>query len=180
MGAGRGRVVADTFTQAERSEIMRRVKGRDTTPELTLRRLLWAVGVRGYRLNRKDLPGRPDLVISRERIAIFVDGCFWHGCPRCYRRPSSNRSYWDLKVDRNMRRDRSRRAKLKRLGWKVIRLWEHQVVKQPERCVSKILKAIRGSSVKKSSYEIAVEISRVAESRAKFDRRRKRPLLRGN
>src|SRR3989304_3415944 len=117
---------------------MRRVKGRDTTPELILRRLLRAAGGKGYRLNRKDLPGRPDLVISRDRIAVFVDGCFWHGCPRCYRRPSSNRSYWDAKVKRNMRRDRVQREQLRRLGWKVIRLWEHEVAKQPERCGIKV------------------------------------------
>lgn len=167
--------MTDTFTSAERSEIMRRVKARDTTPELILRRLLWSAGVRGYRLNRNDLPGRPDIVISRARVAVFVDGCFWHGCPRCYRRPSSNRSYWDAKVERNMRRDRSQRSALRRLGWRVIRLWEHEVAKQPERCVTKILKAILGRSSVQSMYKPSVELLRVAESRAKFNRSKKRP-----
>jgi len=164
--------MADAFSKAERSEIMRRVKSRDTTPELTLRRLLWSAGVRGYRLNREDLPGRPDLVISRVRIAIFVDGCFWHGCPRCYRRPSSNRSYWDLKVKRNMRRDRVQREQLRRLGWKVIRLWEHEVAKQPERCAIKVLKAIRGSTLELPLHETFVELLRVAESGPKFMKRK--------
>lgn len=166
--------MTDTFTNTERSEIMRRVKGQDTTPELILRKLLWAAGVRGYRLNREDLPGRPDIVIPRVQVAVFVDGCFWHGCPRCYRRPSSNRSYWDAKVERNMRRDRSQRSALRRLGWSVIRLWEHEVAKQPERCTLKILNQIQARSLGQPVYEIAVDLPRVAESQAKFLRKRSR------
>jgi DNA mismatch endonuclease (patch repair protein) len=169
--------MTDTFTKSERSEIMRRVKGCDTKPELILRRLLRSAGVTGYKLNRKDLPGRPDLVISRDRIAVFVDGCFWHGCPRCYRRPSSNRIYWDAKVERNMRRDRRQRGALRRLGWRVIRIWEHEVVKQPDRCVTKILSRLRGRSIAQPTYHIPLELTRVAESKIKFTRSR-RPLRR--
>ena len=104
---------------------MRRVKGRDTTPELTVRRLLTALGVR-YRLHRKDLPGKPDIVMAGRRLAIFVHGCFWHGhdCARGARVPKANRDYWLGKVGRNRQRDGVSRAALEAAGWRVETIWE--------------------------------------------------------
>lgn len=104
---------------------MRRIKGRDTGPEKTVRRLLTALGAR-YRLHRKDLPGRPDIVMSGRRLAIFVHGCFWHGhdCARGARVPRQNRDYWLGKVGRNRERDIASQAGLKAAGWRVEVIWE--------------------------------------------------------
>jgi len=104
---------------------MRRVKGRDTGPELQVRRLIWALGGR-YRLNRKDLPGKPDIVLAGRRLAIFVHGCFWHGhdCARGARVPKANRDYWVAKVGRNRTRDGASRSALEAAGWRVEVVWE--------------------------------------------------------
>ena len=104
---------------------MRRVKGRDTTPELKVRRLLTGLGAR-YRLHRKDLPGKPDIVLAGRRLAIFVHGCFWHGhdCARGARVPKANRDYWLAKVGRNRERDGASRAALETAGWRVETIWE--------------------------------------------------------
>ena len=108
-----------------RSRIMRAVKGQNTTPELVVRRLVFALGYR-YRLHRKDLPGKPDLVFPGLRKIIFVHGCFWHGhtCSRGARIPQNNRQYWVQKIERNVIRDRKNRAALKKLGWDVHIIWE--------------------------------------------------------
>jgi len=104
---------------------MRRVKGRDTSPELKVRRALWAQGAR-YRLNRRDLPGSPDIVLAGRRLAIFVHGCFWHGhdCARGARVPKANRDYWQAKVARNRARDARAAEALAAAGWRVETLWE--------------------------------------------------------
>ena len=104
---------------------MRRVKGRDTAPELAVRRILRAAGV-GYRLGGAGLPGRPDLVMKGRRVAIFVHGCFWHGhdCARGSRKPKANAAYWTAKIDRNRARDASSLAALTAAGWRVVTIWE--------------------------------------------------------
>ena len=115
----------DVFDSAKRSAVMRRVKGRDTGPELRVRRLLTAMGAR-YRLNRKDLPGSPDIVMPGRRLAIFIHGCFWHGhdCARGARVPKANRDYWVGKVARNRARDQAAGAALAAAGWRVETVWE--------------------------------------------------------
>jgi DNA mismatch endonuclease (patch repair protein) len=117
--------MTDVYSAEKRSAVMRRVKGRDTTPELTVRRLLTALGVR-YRLHRNDLPGKPDIVMAGRRLAIFVHGCFWHGhdCARGARVPKANRDYWLGKVGRNRQRDGVSRAALEAAGWRVETIWE--------------------------------------------------------
>jgi DNA mismatch endonuclease (patch repair protein) len=104
---------------------MRRVKGRDTTPEMTVRRALTRLGAR-YRLHRKDLPGKPDIVLPGRRLALFVHGCFWHGhdCARGARVPKQNRDYWVAKVGRNVARDAKSREALEEQGWRVETIWE--------------------------------------------------------
>ena len=104
---------------------MRRVKGRDTGPELAVRKLIWSLGGR-YRLNRADLPGKPDIVMPGRRLVIFVHGCFWHGhdCARGARVPKANRDYWTAKVARNRARDTAARAALELAGWRVEVVWE--------------------------------------------------------
>ena len=117
--------MTDVFTPEQRSAVMRRVKGRSTTPELKVRKLLWSLGAR-YRLHRRDLPGAPDIVLAGRRLAIFVHGCFWHGhdCARGARVPKQNRDYWVAKVARNRARDLTSREALQALGWRVETLWE--------------------------------------------------------
>jgi DNA mismatch endonuclease (patch repair protein) len=117
--------MTDVFTAEKRSAVMARVKARDTKPELAVRRMLWRLGAR-YRLDRKDLPGRPDIVMPGRKLAVFVHGCFWHGhtCARGARVPKANRDYWTGKIGRNRARDIDTRAKLEALGWRVEVVWE--------------------------------------------------------
>lgn len=117
--------MTDVYSAEKRSAVMRRVKGRNTTPELKVRRSLTALGVR-YRLHRKDLPGKPDIVMVGRRLVIFVHGCFWHGhdCARGARVPKANRDYWLGKVGRNRERDGVSRAALEAAGWRVETIWE--------------------------------------------------------
>jgi len=117
--------VTDVFSKDERSAVMRRVKGRDTTPEMKVRRALTKLGAR-YRLHRKDLPGNPDIVMPGRRLALFVHGCFWHGhdCARGARVPKQNRDYWVAKVDRNRARDARHLDDLTAKGWRLETIWE--------------------------------------------------------
>jgi DNA mismatch endonuclease, patch repair protein len=122
----------DKVSRETRSKIMAKVRSRDNrSTERKLRSSLAGSGISGYKLNVKDLPGVPDFVFPEVKLAIFVDGCFWHGCPHCYRRPHSSRKYWDEKVKRNMKRDRKNKALLREMGWISIRIWEHSLVSLP-------------------------------------------------
>ena len=117
--------MTDVFTPEKRSAVMRRVKGRDTSPELTVRRLLRELRL-GYRLHRRDLPGAPDIAMAGRKLAIFVHGCFWHGhdCPRGARAPKANAAYWAAKIDRNRARDAAAQTALEADGWRVVTVWE--------------------------------------------------------
>lgn len=117
--------MTDVYDAAKRSAVMRRVKGRNTTPEMKVRKALTRLGAR-YRLHRKDLPGNPDIVMPGRRLAIFVHGCFWHGhdCARGARVPKQNREYWVTKVGRNVARDGRSAEALAAQGWRVEVIWE--------------------------------------------------------
>ena len=131
----------DVFSPRERSRIMSRIRSRgNASTELRLVELFRAHKITGWRRNQKIL-GKPDFIFRQQRLAIFVDGCFWHGCPRCYRRPRSNLKYWDRKVLRNRERDRAVTRRLKRLGWRVLRIWAHQL-KEPQSALRRIALAI--------------------------------------
>ncbi|WP_375286140.1 very short patch repair endonuclease [Sphingomonas sp.] len=108
-----------------RSEQMARVRGRDTDPEMALRRALWSEGIR-YRLHARDLPGRPDLVFRSKRLAVFVHGCFWHrhNCPAGTREPKSNQAFWRSKFEVNVARDATVKDALEASGWRVLAIWE--------------------------------------------------------
>ena len=112
----------------QRSRTMRAVKGKDTAPEMTTRRMVHGMGYR-YRLHRKDLPGKPDLVFGSRRKVVFVHGCFWHGhtCKRGDRTPKENRDYWTNKIARNKKRDREHLAALGDQGWQALVVWECDV-----------------------------------------------------
>lgn len=116
--------MADRLTPEQRSANMSRVRGKDTGPELIVRRLLHAAGLR-FRLHRRDLPGRPDVVLPRHRAAIQVHGCFWHGhsCP-LFRLPGTRTQFWRDKIDANRRRDAAAMVDLARLGWRTCTVWE--------------------------------------------------------
>jgi DNA mismatch endonuclease (patch repair protein) len=125
-------MTTDVYPPLKRSAVMRRVKGRDTGPERQVRRLLWGLGAR-YRLQRADLPGKPDIVLPGRRLAVLVHGCFWHGhdCARGARVPKANRDYWLGKIGRNRARDERTRAELAARGWRVETIWECELKDLP-------------------------------------------------
>ena len=116
---------------------MSRIKGRDTGPELSLRRNVWALGLR-YRLQYRIGRTRPDMVFVGAKLAVFVDGCFWHGCPICYKPPSSRHEYWSSKLRRNFEHDQYVNNNLKDSGYMVIRFWEHEILSDVSGCTLKI------------------------------------------
>ncbi|MEY9419408.1 DNA mismatch endonuclease (patch repair protein) [Bradyrhizobium japonicum] len=132
--------MADVLTPEQRRLNMSRVRAKNTKPETTLRSALHLRGLR-FRIHRKDLPGSPDIVFPRHKIAIFIDGCFWHGCPKHGVRPSTNRKFWVDKIEANRKRDKRASRELRKLGWKVIRIWEHDV----KRDVSAVLQSIQSA-----------------------------------
>ena len=117
----------DRISKAHRSWNMSRIRGKDTTPERLVRSALHRMGYR-FRLHRKDLPGKPDIVLPKHRVVIFVHGCFWHRHPRCRyaTTPKTNRTFWNAKFKANIERDRRVRRELRKLGWKVVVVWECQ------------------------------------------------------
>jgi DNA mismatch endonuclease, patch repair protein len=119
--------MADVFSKEKRSRVMSAIRsGGNKGTELKLVSVLRASGVTGWR-RRQPLPGRPDFIFRHERLAVFVDGCFWHGCPKHGRRPGSNRNYWLPKLRRNQERDGEVRRALLKAGWAVLRVWEHDL-----------------------------------------------------
>ncbi|MEN6476300.1 MAG: DNA mismatch endonuclease Vsr [Syntrophaceae bacterium] len=130
--------MADVFTKEKRSWIMSRVKGRDTKPEILVRSFIHRMGFR-FRVHRSDLPGNPDIVLPRHGKVIFVHGCFWHGhlqCPRS-KRPTTNKDFWNKKLDGNIKRDKRFQRKLHRLGWKVLIVWQCET-NNPEKLLKKL------------------------------------------
>ncbi len=129
---------------------MRRIRSKNTEPELTVRRLVWQLGFSGYRIHRKDLPGKPDLAWNRRKVALFVNGCFWHGhdCAEGIRKPKSNREYWIPKIERNGTRDAKNIQSLEAKGWRVIIVWECET--KDKATLAETL--IRFLSVKTSSH----------------------------
>jgi DNA mismatch endonuclease (patch repair protein) len=130
--------MSDVFTMEKRSWIMSRVKGLDTKPELLVRSFVHRMGFR-FRVHRRDLPGKPDIVMPRHGKVIFVHGCFWHGHTRCPRskRPTTNMSFWNRKLDRNIKRDKLCRRKLCSMGWKVLVIWQCET-RRPEKLLGKL------------------------------------------
>ncbi|MDD6966145.1 MAG: DNA mismatch endonuclease Vsr [Firmicutes bacterium] len=138
--------MADTKTPAERSENMSRIRSTNTKPEEIVRKYLFSHGFR-YRKNDKCYPGKPDIVLSKYRTIIFVNGCFWHmhGCSRS-RLPRSNQDYWKPKIERNIQRDADNKQKLELDGWKVIVVWECELKKRiAEERLSRLCEEINGN-----------------------------------
>ncbi|OYY95295.1 MAG: hypothetical protein B7Y41_01955 [Hydrogenophilales bacterium 28-61-23] len=127
--------------QARRSRLMARIRSTDTRPELMLRKALWRAGLR-FRLKPR-LPGKPDLAFPGARVALFVDGCFWHGCPLHGHLPKSNLGYWKPKLARNLVRDRQVNAAILELGWMPLRIWEHEIALDLPACVARVVEAVQ-------------------------------------
>ncbi|MCK4927799.1 MAG: very short patch repair endonuclease [Candidatus Aenigmarchaeota archaeon] len=141
--------MADIFTKEVRSKIMSKIKGKDTKPEIFLRKVLFRLGYRySLRYKFKELNFKPDMVMVSRKICVFMDGCFWHGCSRCYKEPKSNRDYWVSKINRNIERDKEQNEYLKKNGWKVIRVWEHDLKENPTKTIIRVIREI-DESVKK-------------------------------
>ena len=126
------------------SEYVRRAmqgnQARNTKPEMLLRKALWHQGQRGYRLNWREVPGKPDIAFPGKKVAIFIHGCFWHRCPYCRLMiPRKNRAYWTAKLLGNQYRDSRTRRELKRLGWRAIVIWECRLKRNPLKAVTKVI-----------------------------------------
>ena len=133
--------MADVFSKAKRSEVMSRIRGRgNKETELALAKLFRAARITGWR-RHQNLFGRPDFTFRRQRVIVFVDGCFWHACPRHSNMPVNNRAFWLEKLSRNKARDRLVSRTLRKDGWHVLRIWEHDL-RKPTRAVSRIFAAL--------------------------------------
>lgn len=132
--------MADVFNKTTRSQVMSRIRSRENKDtELALAKLLRRQRIIGWRRNQK-LFGKPDFVFASYRMVIFVDGCFWHGCLEHSKPPKSNQSYWEAKMLRNQQRDRLVASTLRSKGWRVLRIWEHELLRKNE---SRLLRRIR-------------------------------------
>lgn len=143
----------DNLTPEQRSYCMSRIKGKDTGLEVRVRSALHKRGLR-FRKHVKDLPGKPDIVFSKARVVVFVDGDFWHG----YRFPSWENKvsdFWKNKISKNRERDAGNHRKLREMGWTVIRMWQHDVQKDFEACIDRVVSAVRGAEVKTKSNQEA-------------------------
>lgn len=138
----------DIYDAATRSRVMRQVKGKNTMPELVLRKALYSRGIRGYRIHRKDIVGNPDIVFIGLKVAVFVDGDWWHGHPSKWWKGRSG-DYWDTKIQRNIDRDKYVTSELESNGWIVVRLWESTVAKHTEEAIALVEAALSKAAQKK-------------------------------
>jgi len=131
----------DVFSKTKRSEVMSRIRGHgNKETELALIQLMRTHKIKGWRRGSTIL-GKPDFVFPALRVAVFVDGCFWHGCPRCYRRPATNRKFWDTKIARNKERDKLVTRTLRKSDWNVLRIREH-ALRKPLQVIDRINKIL--------------------------------------
>ena len=159
-----------------RSQNMSRIRARNTKPEILVRKELWARGVR-YRTDFRTPGGRADIAIPARQFAVFVDGCFWHGCPEHYVRPKSSKDFWDKKLKENLERDTRGMLRLLAEGWTVVRLWEHEIREAPQVAIEKTVLAL-GS--RKSDWPLwRVERVDFLEPDGSFERRHLRTLIGG-
>lgn len=149
------RLRTDVLTAEQRSYCMSRIKGKNTGPELILRKALWSAGLR-YRLGYK-LPGKPDLVFVSSKTVVFIDGCFWHGCPLHVNYPKTNEIFWREKITKNINRDKMINENLKALGWNVMRFWEHEIEEGVSVIVEAIMENITKRAITRDSIHLPIE-----------------------
>ena len=155
---------------------MSRIRSKNTKPELVVRMVLHRLGYR-FSLRRKDLPGTPDIVLAKHKAVIFVHGCFWHRHARCRlaTKPKSRAAYWRAKFERNVKRDARVRRALRKLGWKVLAVWECQVMKQPMKIAEKLDKLLRPAAKAKHKSSVTYDLPtkavllKAAEKRAEYN-----------
>lgn len=152
--------MTDVMTPEERSRIMAAIKGKDTKPEMIVRKYLFSRGLR-YRVNNRKLPGSPDIVLKKYKTVVFVDGCFWHGHENCkyFRLPKSNVDYWRHKIAMNIARDYANSVDLRLAGWRVIRVWECDIRTKAKReeTLSALYARITAPRIKRATYIPAPE-----------------------
>lgn len=162
--------MADVMTPEQRSRCMAAVKGKDTKPEMIVRKYLFSRGMR-FRVQVRKLPGNPDIVLPKYKTVILVNGCFWHGHEDCkyFRLPKSNVEFWKEKIERNIERDRESMQALLDLGWKIIRVWECELRNKANRenTLNKIYKSITSSESTRYSFE-ETDIPMAAEQEAGY------------
>ena len=139
--------MTDVLTPEQRRKNMSHIHSKNTSPELKLRKLLWDSGIRGYRIHY-HLPGKPDIVFTKKKVVIFVDGCFWHKCPVCLRPPAINTKFWNEKLQKNVERDLRINSDLQSAGWVVLRFWEHEIRKSPEDVLTRICAELERADTK--------------------------------
>jgi DNA mismatch endonuclease (patch repair protein) len=141
-------IMRDFFSPKERSKLMSRIRGRaNISTELKIAGILRVAGIQGWR-RHLPLPGRPDFTFPKERVCIFVHGCFWHDCPRCRKRSNTRPKYWAQKIDVNQKRDRRVSRELRRLGYKVITVWECTLRrKHPRAAIARLLRALNRTGI---------------------------------
>jgi DNA mismatch endonuclease (patch repair protein) len=142
--------MTDRLTPSQRKFNMAQIKSKNTVPEIIIRKLLYHSGVRGYRVHY-SLPGKPDIVFVRKKIAIFIDGCFWHKCPQCFVEPETRKEFWLKKINSNVNRDKRVSHQLKSKGWTVKRIWEHQIYDNPDGILADILETLKQHPTKLNS-----------------------------
>ncbi len=127
----------DKFSKEIRSHIMSSIRSKNTKPELKIRKMLWPLGKR-YRVHDKSVFGTPDISNKSRKVAVFIDGCFWHGCKRCYTEPKTNSKFWRDKILHNKERRKKVIRVLKKENWTIIQFWEHQIERDPLTVLMKI------------------------------------------
>ena len=127
--------MVDVLTKKQRSYCMSRILSTNTGLEITFKKHMRSGGIKGSRKGIKVV-GKPDFIFPASKVAVFLDGCFWHGCPECYKEPATNKTFWKNKISKNKKRDKEVNRLLKKDGWKVKRVWGHQIKKTPVSCVS--------------------------------------------
>ena len=133
--------MADTVSKKKRSEIMSAVRSKDTKMEIVFRKAIWRKGFR-YSKNSSKYFGKPDIILKKHKTAIFLDSCFWHGCKKHCRIPTARKGYWMKKIERNRQRDKKVNRYYKKIGWKVIRIWEHEM-KDISKVILKVIKILK-------------------------------------
>jgi len=134
--------MSDVLTKKQRSYNMSQIKSKNTGPELCLRKVLLINKIRNFKTNY-NLPGKPDLVFAKDKLVVFIDGCFWHKCPKCFIRPVTREKFWEEKIKKNIRRDKQINKIILNLGWQILRFWEHEINRDPEKVVKKIAKKLK-------------------------------------
>lgn len=144
--------MTDRLTPLQRSYCMSKIKGKDTGLELRFRQYLLSRGMKGFVTNA-CLPGKPDIFFRGRKTAVFIDGCYWHKCPECFKLPKTNGTFWKSKLDKNTRRDKKITFLLKKKGFSVVRLWEHQIENDRKACMEKIKEALEKANARKPQME---------------------------